>query len=125
MTVGRDYIIQSGSEGKAVKLDAAGNEIFMNFSETLRAVFTGDSRALLDNFTNYFTETGGVWTMGLVPSGAAVRSFASRIIMTGDSVIRTIVLQETGGGLLEYKLANHSFPGELSVREKAFFTLPE
>jgi outer membrane lipoprotein-sorting protein len=124
MTAGRDYLLQSTPSGTKTRLDARGNETFLRFSDTISAVFSGDAQKLLDNFTVYFTEAGGVWTMGLVPSEKAIRTFAARIIMSGEaSLIRTVTLHEQNGGSIRYALSGHSCPASLSAGERALFDL--
>jgi hypothetical protein len=123
-TVGRDYLIQSIPGGRKTKLDAAGNETFLHFSGVISAVFAGDAKKLLENFENYFTEERGLWTLGLIPRDIPIRSFAARIIMGGDSVVRTITLYEQSGDLIRYELSGHVFPGALSADEREFFSLP-
>jgi hypothetical protein len=122
MAVGRDYVVQSVPGGAKKKLEAAGNDTFLRLSETLSAVFTGDARKLLENFKNYFKETGGAWTLGLVPRESAIRSFAAAITMSGDSVIRYIVVHEQNGDAIHYELSRHSFPEELTPHEKNLFS---
>ncbi|MDR1932592.1 MAG: outer membrane lipoprotein carrier protein LolA [Spirochaetales bacterium] len=122
MAVGRDYIIQSVPGGAKTKLEAAGNETFLRLSETLSAVFTGDAQRLLENFKNYFTETGAAWTLGLIPLEGSIRSFAAAIIMSGDSVIRSVTVHEQNGDSIRYELSRHSFPEELGSHEKNLFS---
>jgi hypothetical protein len=122
MSVGRDYIIQSTPRGTRTRLEARGNETFLRLSDTISAVFSGDARKLRENFENYFVESGGNWVLGLVPTDRAVKNFAARIIMSGDSVIRIIVLREQNGDTIRYELADHDFPGALSPHEEAFFS---
>jgi hypothetical protein len=133
LTAGRDYLVQSTPSGTKTRLDARGNETFLRFSDTISAVFSGNSQKLLDNFAVYFTESGGIWTIGLVPSEKAIRSFAARIIMSGDSspgrkppeeaLIRTVFLHEQNGDSILYTLSGHSFPASLSADERAFFAV--
>lgn len=121
MAVGRDYLIQSVPGGAKTKLNAAGNETFLRFSDTISAVFSGNAQKLLDNFENYFTESRGSWTLGLIPSEGTIRSFAARIIMSGDSVIRNITLYEQNGDTIQYELSDHVFPEDLGSDERALF----
>jgi outer membrane lipoprotein-sorting protein len=123
MAVGKDFMVQSIPNGTKTKMDAQGNETFLQMSDTISAVFKGDSQKLLDNFDNYFVGDKNSWTLGLVPKNAAVRLFASQIIMSGDSVIRSIVLFEANGDTIQYDLSNHTFPGALSADEKNLFSL--
>jgi outer membrane lipoprotein-sorting protein len=129
LTAGRDYLIQSTPSGTKTRLNARGNETFLRFSDTISAVFSGNAQKLLDNFTVYFAEaenSAGLWTIGLVPTETAIRSFAARIIMDGEvspgqALIRTVTLHEQNGGSIRYTLSGHSFPAALSAEEGAYF----
>jgi hypothetical protein len=123
MAVGKDFIIQSAPSGTKTKLNAQGNETFLQISETISSVFLGDSQKLLDNFENYFIVSENSWTLGLIPKNAAVKNFASRIIMIGDTVVRQIILFEPNGDSIQYDLSNHTFPGALNADEKNLFSL--
>ncbi|MDR2758568.1 MAG: outer membrane lipoprotein carrier protein LolA [Spirochaetaceae bacterium] len=123
MAVGRDYLIQWSPGGRKTKLDARGNETFLQLAETISAVFSGNTEKLLDKFDNYFVEADGSWTVGLVPGEKNLRSFARRIILRGDSVIRQITLYEQNGDTIYYELSGHVFPGALDPREIALFSL--
>jgi hypothetical protein len=143
MAVGKDFLVQATPSGAKTKLDAKGNETFLRFSDTISAVFSGNSQKLLDNFTVYFTETEGIWTLGLIPSEKAIRSFAAQIIMSGETppasekaplekassqkvpsqkvLIRTVILREQNGDSIRYTLSGHSFPASLSAAERNLF----
>ncbi|GHV42187.1 hypothetical protein AGMMS49546_20000 [Spirochaetia bacterium] len=128
MTVGRDYIIQSvPGAGSRTRLDAAGNETFLRLADTISAIFTGNSQKLLDNFDVYFTFAGGTWSLGLIPREKAVRSFAAKIIMSGDyagstpAVIRNIYIYEQNGDSIRYTLSDHRLNENLSPQERALF----
>jgi hypothetical protein len=131
LTAGRDYLVQSTPSGTKTRLDARGNETFLRFSGVISAVFSGNAQKLRDNFTVYFTGSGGLWTIGLVPTESAIRSFAARIIMSGETspgqtpqreaLIRTVILHEQNGGSIRYTLSGHSFPVSLGADERALF----
>jgi hypothetical protein len=123
MAVGRDYIVQSTPRGTRTRLEARGSETFLSLADTISAVFTGDARRLRENFDNYFTESGGRWFLGIVPREKAVRTFAAQLTLSGDSVIRTIILREENGDTVRYELSGHSFPGGLTPDEKALFSV--
>lgn len=123
IAVGTDYLIQSNPSGSKTKLDASGNATFLRLAETIRAVFSGNSQKLADNFETYFTEQEGGWLLGLIPSEQSIRSFAARILMNGDSVIRSIILYEQNGDVIRYTLSNHTFPGALTLHEQALFAV--
>ena len=124
ITLGKDYIIQARPGRRRTLISAQGNETFLRTAEVLSMVFTGNAQGLLDNFeVFYFTNTAG-WELGLYPKNSAIHSFAERIIIKGDTVIKYIQLYEQSGDTIIYSLSNHSHPAELGAHEKAFFTLP-
>jgi hypothetical protein len=122
MAVGRDFIIQSVPSGPRTKITARGNETFLRLSETIGAVFSGSSQKLLDNFEIFFKQSGSSWTLGLLPSEKSIRSFADRVILSGDSAIRSINLYEQNGDSIRYVLSGHVFSEALSPDEKALFS---
>jgi hypothetical protein len=128
MTVGRDFLVQSLPDGTKSKIDARGNETFISLADTLSAVFTGNAAKLRQNFDNYFFESGNVWTIGLIPRDAAIRSFAERIILSGGTaeggaLIRSIIIYEQNGNSAAYVLSGLSFPLALDSDEKALFSV--
>ena len=124
MTLGRDYIVQSRPGGQRTVLSAQGNETFLSLAEVLSTVFSGHVQRLLDNFEVYFSGTPAAWEMGLIPKDRAIALFARRIIMKGDQVIRSILINEQNGDSISYTLSNHRHPHELTERENAHFFIP-
>jgi len=123
MTLGKNYIIQSRNGQRSV-LSAQGNETFIRMAEVISAVFTGNTEKLKENFDIYFIGVTENWEIGLVPKDKFIASVTERIIMKGDSAIKSIFLYEQNGDSTEYFLSNHSYHTELNVNEKAYFTLP-
>jgi hypothetical protein len=126
LTLGKDYLIQSRPGGQKTVLSAQGNETFLRMAEVISTVFSGQSHGLLDNFTVYYlgniTDTGGAWELGLSPKNSAIGSFAEKIIMKGDTAIRSILIYDQNGDAVQYILSNHSYPAELTIHEKALFS---
>jgi hypothetical protein len=130
MAVGKDYLVQSTPSGGKSKMDAKGNETFLRLAETISAIFTGNSRLLLNNFENYFSESGNSWTVGLIPGEKTIRSFAERIVMGGEysangksAVIQSITLYEQNGDIIRYSLSNHYYPGAISADDQTLFSV--
>ncbi|MDR2518536.1 MAG: outer membrane lipoprotein carrier protein LolA [Spirochaetaceae bacterium] len=121
LAMGKNYLVQSDPTGRKTRLDAAGNETFLRLADTISAVFSGDSQKLTANFQTFFAENAGTWTIGLVPRESSVRSFAATIAMSGDSVIRSIMIYEQNGDKIHYRLTNHTFPGALTAGEISLF----
>jgi len=124
LTLGKDYLIQSRPGGQKTVLSARGNEIFLSMAEVISAVFSGNSRELLDNFEVYYSGGESSWELGLSPKTGAIGSFAQRIIMKGGAAINSIIIYEQNGDTVQYTLSNHSYPAELNVFEKDFFVIP-
>ena len=125
LTLGKDYIIQSRSGGQKTVLNAQGNETFLRMADVISAVFSGNSRGLMDNFNVYYS--GGAdapWELGLIPRDAAIGAFLEKIVMKGSTTIRSIQIYERSGDSIQYVLTNHNYPVELNANEKAFFVLP-
>jgi len=123
LTLGKDFMIQSRTGGQKTVLNAQGNETFLRMAQVNSAVFSGNTKGLLDNFEIFFT--GGVsgWELGLAPLDQTITSIMQKIIMKGDVVIRSILIYEHNGDTIKYILSNHSFPTELSKNEQAFFSI--
>jgi hypothetical protein len=124
MTLGKNYIIQSRPGSQRTVLSAQGNETFIRLAEVISAVFTGNTEKLTQNFEIYFTGVITNWEIGLTPKDKFIASITERIVMRGDSVIRSILIFEQNGDSTGYILSNHSYPTELNVNEKAYFTFP-
>jgi hypothetical protein len=122
LAMGKNYLVQSNLSGRKTRLDAAGNETFLRLADTINAVFSGDSQKLTVTFETFFVENAETWTMGLIPAERSVRSFVARIVMSGDSVIRSIMIYEQNGDRIHYRLADHIFPGALTAGEKHLFS---
>jgi len=124
LALGKDYIIQSRPGGQRTVLSAQGNETFLRMAEVINAVFTGNSQGLTDNFIIYYSSSAAGWEMGLGPRDTSIGAFADKIIMKGDTAIKSIFIYEQNGDTVQYLLSNHNYPAELNVNEKALFALP-
>jgi len=124
LALGKDYLVQSRPGGQKSVLSAQGNETFIRLAEVISSVFSGNTRGLLENFDVYYLGNSSGWELGLLPKDNAIASFAVRITMKGDSVIRSILINEQNGDSITYVLSNHSYPSELALHEKSFFTIP-
>ena len=124
LALGSDYLIQSRPGGQKIVLSAQGNETFLRIADVISTVFSGNPQGLIDNFEIFFEEKSSDWELGLLPLDKAINTFAEKITMKGDTVIRSIHISEQNGDSILYLLSNHSFPVELSAHEHGFFTVP-
>jgi len=95
----------------------------LRLAEVISAVFSGNAQGLAGNFEIYYANVANSWELGLIPLDRAINSFAERIIMQGDAVIRSIEITEQNGDSIKYLLSNHNFPTELNADEQALFSL--
>ena len=123
LALGKDYLIQSRPGGQKTVLSAQGNETFLRMAEVISAVFSGNSKGLMDNFDIFYVGNNAAWELGLSPKNTAIGSFAEKIIMKGDAAIRSIIIYEQNGDTIQYFLSNHRYPAELNVNEKALFSV--
>jgi outer membrane lipoprotein-sorting protein len=126
LTLGRDFMIQSRPGGQKTVLSAQGNETFLSMADILSTIFSGNAQGLIDNFEVYYSGNGdnAAWELGLTPLDKTVSSFAEKIVMKGDTAIKSIHIYEQNGDSIQYILSNHRYPAELNAREKAFFSYP-
>ena len=124
LSLGKDYLIQSRPSGQKTVISAQGNETFVRMAEVISTIFSGQSQGLLDNFEVYYNAAGAAWHIGLSPRDKAISSFVEKIIMQGDTAIRSICLYEQSGDTITYILSNHSYPAELNAHEENLFSLP-
>jgi len=128
LALGKDYIIQSRPGGQRNVISAQGNETFLRMAEVISAVFSGNSQGLTDNFIIYYSPgvaaADSGWEMGLGPRDTSIGAFAEKIIMKGDTAIKSIFIYEQNGDTVQYLLSNHNYPAELNVNEKKLFALP-
>jgi len=124
MILGKNFIMQSRPDGRKSVISAQGNETFTQMADVISVVFSGQSQGLLQNFKVYFLGSVSNWNMGLLPRDSVFTAFVMKIIMSGDSAIRSIRLFEQNGDVITYTLSNLSYPARLSDHEEAFFTIP-
>ena len=124
MVLGKDFMMQSRPDGRKSVLNAQGNETFTQMADVISMVFSGQSQGLLKNFDAYFSGSASDWTMGLLPRDSVFASFIAKIILGGDSVMRSIKLFEQSGDTITYTLSNQSYPADLNDDEKALFSTP-
>ncbi|MDR2841656.1 MAG: outer membrane lipoprotein carrier protein LolA [Spirochaetaceae bacterium] len=123
--VGKDFIVQASANGSISKIDAGKNDTFMRISETLRSVFTGNSKSIKDNFFVFFIEsTNGSkseWSIGLVPKEKEFKTFAKSIILKGSTLIAELIIEEESGDTIQWELFDYIYPKELDQNEKNIF----
>jgi outer membrane lipoprotein-sorting protein len=125
LVVGADYIVQIMPDGGHSRLSARGNNTFLRISQVMKAVFTGNSLTLNDNFDVSFTSMNpldGTWLARLVPKDSAVKTFAAAFILNGKGgVISAITVIQQNGDSMKYQLTNQRYPAALQAKTESLF----
>jgi len=124
LVLGGDYMIQSRRGGQRKVIDAKGNETFLRMAQVLSAVFSGNAENLENNFYVFYKSDNSSWEIGLKPLDMTINMFAQRIIITGDTAIKSIFLIEKNNDTIKYTLSDHNVSGALTENEKKYFKLP-
>src|SRR5262249_26155999 len=74
-------IEREGTEERRIPL--AANPAIAGFAAALRGVLSGDAAALRARFTTKVTGNEASWTLELVPTGNAMRSYVQSIVVGG------------------------------------------
>ena len=128
--MGQDFIIQSAGRKKSV-MDAKGNDTYIYMAETMKSLFTGNSKNLEERFENYFFEqkipSGKTWTLGLIPKEKALKEFAQQIILEGSNgengtVIDKMIFIDKNGNSTAYAFSQQYYPADLDTNEKDYFS---
>ncbi len=127
MAVGLDRVVQTLPNGKKTVMDASQNQIFTSISKSLSAMFRGDQKTLVENFSTDFSGNSSGWTVRLVPKDLSVASILGSIEVSGKFLdsraqIDGILMSESSGDSIKYIFSEQKFPEELSQDEKSYFT---
>ena len=126
MAVGSASVVQIMPDGRKIVTDASQNQIFTGISKSISAMFCGDEKSILENFTHDFSSSGDGWTLLLSPKDSSVKSVISSIDVSGkmqgnETFIKEILITEASGDTVKYVFSNQRFPKELSKDEESYF----
>lgn len=126
MAVGSASVVQIMPDARKIVTDASQNQIFTGISKSISAMFCGDEKSILENFTHDFSSSGDGWTLLLSPKDSSVKSVISSIGVSGkmqgnETFIQKILITEASGDTVKYVFSNQRFPKELSKDEESYF----
>lgn len=92
----------------------------------LLTLLAGDSRVLQENFSVVSVRDDGTrWILQLRPEGAALQKLFTSLQLSGDRYVRTLSMQEAGGGSTRIRFLNPASGPTLTAEENALFALAD
>ena len=119
--IGEDFFLQQRDSGERSVIDAEDNPVFLQFSDTMRATFSGDVETLFERFEVFFREIDDRAYIGLIPRDQTVRSVISSMEIVGTDVIHEFVTTEPTGDSVRYIFSKTDSSDELFPDERALF----
>lgn len=90
-------IVNRQGEREIVSLDSETNPMVGVLSEIFFAVFTADWNRLSGYFAVSGEQANQQWRAELIPLDAVIKQVVSRVELKGDTLLREVVLYESGG----------------------------
>lgn len=105
-------------------ITADNNPQMFQFNHLLRGLFEADRQVLEQNFRVDFQDTGNDrWSLNLTPISTPLDKIFSRIELTGDTYLNTIVLLDKQGDRTDIALSRQRLtPATLTDDERQRFT---
>ena len=124
----KEMMIQISANGNKSVMSGKDNQTFLNISETLSSVFSGDVAALKNNFNCSFSkEQNGEWTVELSPKDSTIASVMKMLVLSGisqnETEMTSLIMTEASGNTITYEFTNQKYPKELSADEKQNFII--
>lgn len=118
-------MIQTARNGKKTVSDMTKTPGFAGVFSIIRAVLQGDEEKIKESFSVDFKAEGVKWTADLTPSTETLQKAIEHISITGkggsDALVTQILVEQTGGDSVLYKLSNTEVSQTLTDEEKAIF----
>ncbi len=118
----RDALVSRQGDTVVLALDAAAEPGLRAINQLLFALLAGDVATLAKQFRVEGATAADGWSLTLAPLDAGMAKVLTRIALTGDSLVRTVELDEANGDhtrLLFLDLS--STPAALTPAERARF----
>jgi Outer membrane lipoprotein carrier protein LolA len=118
----RARLVQRTPQGGTSVLDGSANPVFRRFADTLQAVFSGNLKAIEEEFDLFFVDRGeSTWRLGLIPKDNAMRAVVASMEIAGDSSLREVLVTEAGADTVRYSFSDVRTPGALGADEEKLF----
>lgn len=121
MIVTREKLVQVLNNSNVSVMDGADNAIFKNIAEIISSVFSGDAKALEENFL-VAEEKGEKRILTLTPKDPFLALLFERFVLCVGDSIESLTVVETSGNWVGYKFSNLIFPEKLTDGEEKLFS---
>ena len=91
------------------------------FGRVFKAMLGGELERLAEGFTITGEEQQTSWRLQLKPKDELLQKIINAIVLTGDTELRWLEIQETGGNLTRISFDNITHPDHLSPEQQADF----
>jgi hypothetical protein len=91
------------------------------FGRVFQAMLGGDLSRLTDDFFITGTDQELFWQLELKPKDELLQKIISTITLSGDSELRLLEIQETGGNITHIKFDRISHPAQLTREQESDF----
>lgn len=118
----RDALTSRQGDTVVLALDAAAEPGLRAINQLLFALLAGDVATLAKQFRVDGSTTAAGWSLALVPHDAGMARVLSRIALSGDTLVRSVELDEANGDHTRLSFFDlTSTPAALSPAERARF----
>lgn len=91
------------------------------FGNVFKAMLGGELERLIEGFTITGEEQQTSWRLQLKPKDELLQQIISTIVLAGDTELRGLEIQETGGNLTRIRFEQITHPNDLSLEQQADF----
>lgn len=91
------------------------------FGRVFQAMLGGDLSRLADDFAITGSDQKTSWQLELKPKDELLQKIISAIVLSGDSELRFLEIQETGGNITHIKFDQISHPTQLTREQESDF----
>lgn len=117
LTVSDAGISERNVNGQVRVISSNDNPVFVQFSKTIQAVFSGNLSELETNFNIFCEKTSNGYMVGLVPREKAVQKVIANIVMDVSENLEKVVITDGEGSPVVYEFSNQKTSNENSVEQ--------
>lgn len=117
LTVSDAGISERNVNGLVRVISSNDNPVFVQFSKTIQAVFSGNLSELETNFNIFCEKTSNGYMVGLVPREKAVQKVIANIVMDVSENLEKVVITDGEGSPVVYEFSNQKTSNENSAEQ--------
>jgi outer membrane lipoprotein-sorting protein len=91
------------------------------FGKVFKAMLGGDLKQLSDGFVITGEDKKTAWTLQLIPKDELLKKIISSMVLSGDTELRVLEMQEVNGNATRINFANITHPEQLTSEQQADF----